>query len=105
MIWPKTKEFFQKLTVSPDVRSPSIRRTPASSTYITAAAAAAAAAAAPARPAAEDSSAAGGVSGRYTYQGGLEALVLKWSEVNVCNHNYFNAEQVGSTATALVKKA
>jgi hypothetical protein len=64
-----------------------------------------AAAAAPAGPAAEESAAAGGISSRYLYQGGLEALVLNWSEVNICNHNYFNTEQVGSTATALVTKA
>lgn len=29
--------------------------------------------------------------------GRLEALVLKWSEVNICNPNYFNAEQVGTS--------
>lgn len=28
------------------------------------------------------------------YQGPLPALVLKWSEVNITNINYFNAEQV-----------
>jgi hypothetical protein len=77
MLVDKTKEFFQKLTNTAGARSPKLR-----STFAAAATAAGA-----------GLNAIAPVS-RYMYEGRLEQLVLKWSEVNITNRNYFNAEQV-----------
>lgn len=72
----KTKEFFQKFNNTSGSRSPKLRTTFA------------AAAAAGVGPDASTS------FSRYMYHGRLEQLVLRWSEVNITNRNYFNAEQV-----------
>jgi hypothetical protein len=76
----KTKEFFQKFTNTTGRRSPQLR-----SSFAAVAEAAADAATVP------DASTA---LSKYMYQGSLEQLVLKWSEVNITNRNYFNADQV-----------
>jgi len=39
------------------------------------------------------------------YQGPLSALVLKWSEVNITNTNFFNAEQVRILKSLMVVAA
>ena len=95
------KEFFQKFSGNTDSSSPTPRLKQPRGLYSAAAAAAAAAAAkAGAADGAAEAGAAPGTSGstgssRYLYEGQLDSLVLKWSEINICNRNYYNNEQVG----------
>jgi hypothetical protein len=83
-VTPTTKEFFQKLTRngSSSDPTPRLKHTAQALTY--------SAAASTKGPVPEASN----PSGRYMYQGQLDSLVLKWSEVNITNMNYFNTEQV-----------
>eukprot|EP00878_Enallax_costatus_P040203 GHUV01046219.1.p1 GENE.GHUV01046219.1~~GHUV01046219.1.p1 ORF type:complete len:236 (-),score=48.01 GHUV01046219.1:83-790(-) len=83
------KEFWQKFTNCSSSRTPQLR------TWADTATAASAASCCPVL--ADDSAPAhdGQSLLRYNYTGSLDALVLKWSEVNICNKFYFNDEQVG----------
>lgn len=84
-----TKEFWQKLTNCSNSRTPRLR------SWANTAAAGSTAGCLPV--AADNGGSYSDSQGvlRYNYTGSLDALVLKWSDVNICNKNYFNDEQVG----------